>query len=262
MACDEGLAQRLREALSPHQGSAEKRMFGGLAFMSRGYMFLGIVGDVLMAKVGPEHYEEELSRPHVREMDFTGKPMTGYVFVDPLALKAMRIYWIGCRGVIGSCNRSRPRNPNDLRYGLPERILTPVTAARARSGGIVILSLLMNLPVPASGQASAVVIPRGRLTLEEARETSGLHFEPTDRALRWLAGDTLLVSHYEVYSSVFAFFVKCSGSGFFKVPVGGGGPWLSVSRSACSTGTSLRHPTAPRYSSSVTPPTPAMARLQ
>ena len=83
MACDEGLAQRLREALSPHQGSAEKRMFGGLAFMSRGYMFLGIVGDVLMAKVGPEHYEEELSRPHVREMDFTGKPMTGYVFVDP-----------------------------------------------------------------------------------------------------------------------------------------------------------------------------------
>ena len=80
----------------------------------------------------------------------------------------------------------------------------------------------MNLPVLASGQASAVVIPRGRLTLEEAREISGLHFEPTDRALRWLAGDTLLVSHYEVYSSVFAFFVKCSGSGFFKVPVGGG----------------------------------------
>ena len=100
--------------------------------------------------------------------------------------------------------------------------MRPTTAALSRSSGIVALLLLMNLPVPASGQASAVVIPRGRLTLEEARETSGLRFEPTDRALRWLAGDTLLVSHYEVYSSVLAFFVNCPGSGFFKVPVSGG----------------------------------------
>ena len=83
MAFDEGLAQRLREALASHQSIAEKKMFGGLAFMSRGYMFLGVVGDVMMARVGPEHYEEELSRPHVRAMDFTGRPMRGYVFVDP-----------------------------------------------------------------------------------------------------------------------------------------------------------------------------------
>ena len=49
VAFDEGLAQRLREALRSHQGIAERNMFGGLTFMSPGYMFLGILGDVLMA---------------------------------------------------------------------------------------------------------------------------------------------------------------------------------------------------------------------
>ena len=83
MAYDEGLAERLREALQSERGISEKKMFGGVAFMSRDYMFVGIVGDVLMARVGPEYYKKALSRPHVRVMDFTGKPMKGYVFVDP-----------------------------------------------------------------------------------------------------------------------------------------------------------------------------------
>lgn len=83
MAYDEGLAQRLREALQTQPGISEKKMFGGLAFMSRGYMFIGIAGDKLMARVGPDYYERALSRRHVKVMDFTGKPMKGYVFVDP-----------------------------------------------------------------------------------------------------------------------------------------------------------------------------------
>ncbi len=83
MSYDEGLAERLREALQSQRGISEKKMFGGLAFMSRGYMFIGITGDILMARVGPDYYEQALSRRHVRVMDFTGKPMKGYVFVDP-----------------------------------------------------------------------------------------------------------------------------------------------------------------------------------
>ena len=83
MAYDEGLAERLREALQSHRGIGERKMFGGIAFLSRNYMFVGIVGDVLMARVGPAFYEEALARPYVRVMDFTGKPMRGYVFVDP-----------------------------------------------------------------------------------------------------------------------------------------------------------------------------------
>jgi TfoX/Sxy family transcriptional regulator of competence genes len=83
MAYDEGLAERLREAFHPLRGITERKMFGGIAFMSRGHMFVGIVGDTLMARVGPEQYEDALARPHVRTMDFTGKPMKGLVFVDP-----------------------------------------------------------------------------------------------------------------------------------------------------------------------------------
>jgi len=57
-------------------------MFGGLAFLQRGKMFCGIVKDELMVRVGPERYEESLREAHVRPMDFTGRPMKGYVFVE------------------------------------------------------------------------------------------------------------------------------------------------------------------------------------
>ena len=82
MPYDEGLAHRIRESLKQHRGITEKKMFGGLAFMSRDYMFVGIQGDILMARVGTDAYADSLSRPHVRVMDFTGKPLRGYVFVD------------------------------------------------------------------------------------------------------------------------------------------------------------------------------------
>lgn len=83
MAYDEGLAERIREILRGRRDIAEKKMFGGLAFMSRGRMFIGITDDALMARVGPDRYAEALKRRHVREMDFTGKPLKGYVYVDP-----------------------------------------------------------------------------------------------------------------------------------------------------------------------------------
>lgn len=83
MSYDAGLAERLREALAPRPGIKEKKMFGGLAFMSPDYMFVGILGEVLMARVGPDAYAQALARPHARVMDFTGKAMKGYVFVDP-----------------------------------------------------------------------------------------------------------------------------------------------------------------------------------
>lgn len=82
MAYDEGLAQRIREMLGGAHVT-EKKMFGGLAFLSQGHMFVGIVGDTLMARIGPDAYADALRNPHVREMDFTGRPMKGYVFVDP-----------------------------------------------------------------------------------------------------------------------------------------------------------------------------------
>jgi len=83
MAFDEQLASRLRELFEGNLDIRERKMFGGLCFMCRGHMFVGIVGDELMARVGPENYPAVLQQAHVRPMDFTGKPMKGYVFIAP-----------------------------------------------------------------------------------------------------------------------------------------------------------------------------------
>lgn len=82
MAFDQGLAERIREYFIDVQGVDERKMFGGLCFMYMDYMCVGIVGEVLMVRVGPNNYETALQKPFAREMDFTGKPMKGYIYVD------------------------------------------------------------------------------------------------------------------------------------------------------------------------------------
>ncbi|MEX6503957.1 TfoX/Sxy family protein [Pseudomonas zhanjiangensis] len=112
MAYDEGLAERLRDALQGQADISERKMFGGLAFLSRGHMVVGILGDVLMARVGPQGYAQALTLPHVREMDFTGKPMRGYVFVDPPSFEqdADLIAWVErCLGWVQSLPAKRSR---------------------------------------------------------------------------------------------------------------------------------------------------------
>ena len=83
MAYDPELAERIRRALAERIGVTEKAMFGGLSFLLNGKTFCGIVKRDLMVRVGPDRYEESLARPHVRPMDFTGKPLKGYVYVGP-----------------------------------------------------------------------------------------------------------------------------------------------------------------------------------
>ncbi|NJD08801.1 MAG: TfoX/Sxy family protein [Methylococcaceae bacterium] len=82
MAYDEILAQRIRNALVSDATVTEKKMFGGIAFLREGHMFVGVSGTSLMARVGKDNYADALRQEYVREMDFTGKPMSGYVFVD------------------------------------------------------------------------------------------------------------------------------------------------------------------------------------
>ena len=96
MAYDGGLAERLRELLDGRAGISERKMFGGLAFMLSGNMCCGIVGDTLMARVGPENYMRALAEAHVREMDFTGRSMKGYVFVAPEGVESDQElqYWV------------------------------------------------------------------------------------------------------------------------------------------------------------------------
>lgn len=88
MAYDEGLTQRIGELLGNHPGVVEKKMFGGLAFLVNGNMAVGVNGGDLMVRVGPDAYEEALGQPHAREMDFTGKPLKGFVYVGSAGVES------------------------------------------------------------------------------------------------------------------------------------------------------------------------------
>lgn len=83
MAYDEGLAERVRAVLAERSDITERKMFGGIAWMVGGNMAVGVIGDDLMVRVGPDLYAGALREPHARPMDFTGRPMTGYVLVGP-----------------------------------------------------------------------------------------------------------------------------------------------------------------------------------
>jgi TfoX/Sxy family transcriptional regulator of competence genes len=100
MPYDEGLAQRIREMLAEEEGVSEKRMFGGIAFLLKGNMSVGVVKDTLMVRVGPAAYERLVGKRHARKMDFTGRPMKGFVYVAPEGLESDRdlARWIS-RGV-------------------------------------------------------------------------------------------------------------------------------------------------------------------
>lgn len=86
MAYNTALAERVRAALTPRRDVVEKKMFGGLAFMVAGNMCCGVSNDELMVRVGPDAYAAALKELHVREMDFTGKPLRGFVYVGRTAL--------------------------------------------------------------------------------------------------------------------------------------------------------------------------------
>jgi TfoX/Sxy family transcriptional regulator of competence genes len=95
MSYDEKLADRIRRALGPRDDVEERKMFGGLAFLRDGRMFCGIANNDLMVRVGPEGYEAALAKPHVRPMDFTGRPLKGYVYVAPAGRRtdaALRVW--------------------------------------------------------------------------------------------------------------------------------------------------------------------------
>jgi hypothetical protein len=90
MAYDENLASRVRKALEGAAGMSEKRLFGGVAFLLRGNMCCGVIASDLMVRVGPESHADALSRPHARPMRFTGRSLTGFVFVASAGLGSPR----------------------------------------------------------------------------------------------------------------------------------------------------------------------------
>jgi TfoX/Sxy family transcriptional regulator of competence genes len=97
MAYDVNLAARIRDAIERRTPVVEKKMFGGVAFLVGGHMCCGVVANELCVRVGAARNEEALGRPHARPMDFTGKPMKGYVYVAAAGIRDARALaeWVG-----------------------------------------------------------------------------------------------------------------------------------------------------------------------
>lgn len=97
MAYNQILADRVRAIIAvTHQITEEKKMFGGLCFMVNQKMCVGVEKERLMVRLNPLQYEEVLEKEGCKPMDFTGKIMKGYVFVDIEALntKNKLQYWL------------------------------------------------------------------------------------------------------------------------------------------------------------------------
>jgi TfoX/Sxy family transcriptional regulator of competence genes len=88
VAYDEGLAERISSSTQHDTDVRVRKMFGGLCYAVNGNMCFGVIGDELMVRVGTDGYEEALTRPHAREMDFSGRSQRGMVFVAPKGLTA------------------------------------------------------------------------------------------------------------------------------------------------------------------------------
>ena len=83
MSYDPEAAERVRRVLSGRGGVVEKKMVGGLSFLVNGNMCCGITGTALMVRLGAERREQALREPHVRPMLFAGRPLFGFICIEP-----------------------------------------------------------------------------------------------------------------------------------------------------------------------------------
>lgn len=87
MAFDERLTERIRKRLGKRKELAEKKMFGGIAFLLNGNMCVGVHKQDLIVRLDPEETDEALSQPHTRVFDLSGRPMKGWILVESSGLK-------------------------------------------------------------------------------------------------------------------------------------------------------------------------------
>jgi len=96
MAFDGLLADRVRTCLQQVAGVSEKKMFGGLAFMTGGHLTVGVYGDGLIARIGAQDMDAATAEPGVRPFDMTGRPMRGIVVIDSAVLDDTALdRWVG-----------------------------------------------------------------------------------------------------------------------------------------------------------------------
>jgi TfoX/Sxy family transcriptional regulator of competence genes len=90
MAYDEVLAERAKALLEQRSGLSERKMFGGVGLMLDGNMAVGVIGEDLIVRLDPEGADQALAEKGVREFDFSGRKMRGWIFVGPEATSSER----------------------------------------------------------------------------------------------------------------------------------------------------------------------------
>jgi TfoX/Sxy family transcriptional regulator of competence genes len=113
MAYNQQIADRVRERFIHSSNMVEKEMMGGLAFMVNDKMCVGVVKDELMCRIDPDLFEEVLEKPGCRPMDFTGKPMRGWVFVSQETISKNKEldYWIALALAYNSKAKKAKKKP-------------------------------------------------------------------------------------------------------------------------------------------------------
>jgi TfoX/Sxy family transcriptional regulator of competence genes len=86
MAYSEELAERIREVIDARPGVVERKMFGGIAWMVNGNMACGIIGEDLMVRLDRDEADAAQAEEHVGPMDFTGRPMHGFVMIEAASI--------------------------------------------------------------------------------------------------------------------------------------------------------------------------------
>ena len=96
MAYNQKLALRIRECLAEIPNVEGKEMMGGLTFMVNDKMCVGIIKDEMMCRINPELHAMAITKKGCRTMDFTKRPMKGYVMIDDAGMKTQKQfdYWI------------------------------------------------------------------------------------------------------------------------------------------------------------------------
>jgi TfoX/Sxy family transcriptional regulator of competence genes len=113
MAYNENLADRIRQKLADLDNIEEKQMMGGLTFMYNSKMCIGIIADEMMCRIDPTLHDVVLEKRGCRTMDFTKRPMKGYVMVDNTGMKTQKEfdYWVNLCLAFNNKAKSSKKKP-------------------------------------------------------------------------------------------------------------------------------------------------------
>lgn len=136
MAYDDTLAELIRKQfLSRKVRTEEKKMMGGLTFMVKGKMCVGILKDELMVRIDPTDHDEALKRTGCREMDFTGRPMRGFVFVGPKGIQRDLSYWIDSALAYNSAAKASKKKMKKTAAKTAKRVTQNIGKKRKKKSG-------------------------------------------------------------------------------------------------------------------------------